>query len=133
MSVVLALEYCEQLAQLPLHRFDRLQTQRRAGNALEIAGLAVLVHLLTRALDRVLLRVQQMLYQENHLDLLALIHAVARAILGRIEKAELAFPVAQHMGLEVRDFADFSDGEVFLDRFGTHASCSARSSRDISS
>src|SRR5436305_1390004 len=93
----------------------------------------MLVDFLPRALDGVLLRVEQMLDEENELDLAPLIDAIAGAVLGRIEEAELTLPVAQHVRLEIRQLAHLADAEEFLDGFGGHASCSARSSRVISS
>src|ERR1051325_2276193 len=133
MSAVLALKNREQFLELAFQRFHRLETQRGAGDGLQVARFAMLVPFLACALDRVLLGVEQMLHQQNQLDLLALINAIPGSILRRIEKPELAFPVAQHVRLEIGDLTDLADGEVFLDWFRTHVSCSARSSRDISS
>src|SRR3954467_12913332 len=94
----------------------------------------MLIHFLTCTFDGVLLGVQQVLHEENQLDLPTLVDAVARSILGRAQKAELAFPVSQHVRLEIRELTDLADAEEFLDRFaGAHASRSARNSRDISS
>ena len=104
--------------------------------ALQVAALAMLVHLLPRAFDRVLLVVQQVLHEHDELDLAALIDAIARAILRRAQKAELALPVAQHVRLETGELADLADREEFLNRDRddwAHRSCSDRSSRAISS
>src|SRR5215208_3648817 len=122
-------EEAHELLQVVLERIEGLHGERRARRRLEIAAFAFLIHLLARALDGVLLRVQQMLDEQDELDLAALVYAVARAILGRVEKTELALPIPQHVRLEVGELADFTDAEEFLDGFGDHASCSARSSR----
>src|SRR5438128_7640378 len=93
----------------------------------------MLLHLLPRAFDRVLLAVQQVLHQQHQLDLLPLVHAISRPILGRIEKLELAFPIAKDVWLEVGDLTDLANRVELLNRFGcAHASCSARSPRALS-
>src|SRR5687768_8637531 len=94
----------------------------------------MLLHLRPRAVDRVLLRVQQVLHEQYELDLLPLVHAVARSILCRIEELELALPVTKHVRLQVRDLTDLANGEEFLYRLrSAHASCSARRPRSMSS
>src|SRR5438105_15873030 len=95
----------------------------------------MLVQLLPGAVDRVLLGVEQMLDEENQLDLLALIDPIPRSIFRRTEKAKLALPIAQHVRLETGELAHFADREELLNRIGSaaHTSCSARSSRAISS
>src|SRR5256712_9304399 len=55
--------------------------ERSARLRLQLARAAVLLDLLARALDRVLLRVQQVLDQHDQLDLAPPIHAGARAAL----------------------------------------------------
>src|SRR5438093_10690328 len=45
-----------------------------------------------------------------------LIHAIAGPVLGRIEKAELALPVAKHVRLQVGEVADLADREELLHR-----------------
>jgi hypothetical protein len=84
---------------------------------------------LARALDGVLLGVEQMLDELDQLDLATLIDAVAGSILRGIQEAELALPVAKDVRLELRELADLADAEELLHGFGGHASCSARSSR----
>src|SRR5687768_11122377 len=74
-----------------------------------------------------------MLHEQDELDLLALVNAIPRSILGGIQELELAFPIAQDMRLEIRDLTDLPDGKKLLDRLGAHSSCSARRSRAISS
>src|SRR5215203_5718319 len=126
-------EQAHQLLEVVLERVEGLHGEGGACGGLEIPALAMLVDLLARALDGVLLGVEQMLDEEDELDLPPLIHAVARSILGWIEKAELALPVAQHVRLEIGELADLADAEELLDGLGDHASCSARSSRFMSS
>ena len=111
-----------------------LGLERLAGRRAQLAGAPVLVDLLPRALDGVLLGVQQVLHQQDQLDFAALVDPVARAVLGRVEEAELALPVPQHVRLEVGELADLADGIKLLDRpGGGHRHCSALSSRSISS
>src|SRR4051812_8198377 len=74
-----------------------------------------------------------MFHEHDELDLATLVHAIPRSILGRIEKAELALPVAQHVRLEIGELTHFADAEELLNGLRAHASCSARSSRVISS
>src|SRR5436190_10413215 len=126
-------EQSYQLLQLVLQRIERLHGERRTCDRSQLSTLAMLVDFLTRALDGVLLGVQQMLDEVDQLDLAALVDAVAGAVLRRIEKAELALPVAQHVRLEVGQLTHLADAEELLDGFGGHASCSARSSRVMSS
>src|SRR6185312_267800 len=131
-----------------LHRLDGLQVEHRACRGSELALAAMLIHFLACAVDRVLLRIEEVLHEHDQLDFAALVHAVARAILGRAQEPELALPVAQHVRLEAGQLAHFADGEELLHRVaglavrgmvrGTrglwaHGSTSARSSRDISS
>src|SRR3989441_4487297 len=95
-----------------------LRGERPARLRLQLARAPVLLDLLACALDRVLLGVQQVLHQHDQLDLAPLIHTVARAVLRGVQEPELALPVAQHVRLEVRQLADLSDREEFLDRVG---------------
>src|SRR6266545_3649399 len=89
-----------------------------AEHGLELARATVLLDFLARALDRVFLRVQQVFHEHDQLDLAPLVHAIARAILGGIEKTELALPVAQHVRLQVGELADLADREELLDGLG---------------
>src|SRR5881296_373793 len=108
--------------------------ERSARLRLQLARASVLLDLLARALDRVLLGVQQVLDQHDQLDLAPLIHAVARAVLRRVQEPELTLPVAQDVRLEVRQLADLADREEFLHRIGcAHRQCSAFSSRSMRS
>src|SRR5204862_5629980 len=103
---------------------------------LELRRAAVLLELLPRAFDRVVLRVQQVFDEHDQLDLTPLVHTVARAVLGGVEKAELALPVAQHVGLEIGQLADFADREKLLNRLGRRSAAhrlSAFSSRSMRS
>src|SRR5438128_5318719 len=103
---------------------------------LELARPAILLDLLARPFDRVLLRVEEMLYEHDQLDLAPLVHSIARAVLGRIEKPELALPIAQHVGLQIGELAHLADREELLHGMGArdrHRHCSAFSSRSIRS
>src|SRR6476646_1553970 len=71
----------EQVSEIGLQRLQRLHGERAASDDLEIALLAVVIHLLPRALDRVLLVVQQVLHEHDQLHLAPLIDAIARAVL----------------------------------------------------
>src|SRR2546426_9230609 len=86
--------------------------ERSARLRLQLARAAVLLDLLARALDRVLLGVQQVLDQHDQLDLAPLIHAVARAVLRRVQEPELTLPVAQDVRLEVRQLADLKPHDL---------------------
>src|SRR2546423_11457816 len=85
--------------------FDGLGRERAARLRLELARAAILLDLLARALDGVLLRVEQVLDQHDQLDLAPLVHTVSGAILGGVQEAELAFPLAQHVRLEIAGLA----------------------------
>src|SRR6476469_1666793 len=121
----------EKVLEIRLQRLQRLHGERTARDDFEIALLAMVVHLLPRALDRVLLVVKQMLHEHDQLHLAPLIDAVARPVLGGAEKAELALPIPQHVRFESGQLADFPDGEKLLNGFRlggrTHRSCSDRS------
>ena len=115
-----------------LRRHLRLERLPRAGP--QLAGAAVLVDPLARAVDGELLGVEQVLHQHDQLHFPALVHPVARPVLGRVEEAELALPVAQHVRLEIGQRADLADRVELLDRLGSgHRHCSDLSSRVISS
>src|SRR5438034_10863544 len=132
-------ENAEDGLQLGAELLDGFGGQRTPRFGLELARAPVLVDFLARALDRVFLRVQQVFHEHDQLDLTPLVHAIARAILGGIEKTELTLPVAQHVGLQVGEVADFADREELLDGLGGCAahrpppSPSAFSSRSIRS
>src|SRR5437016_5844922 len=96
--------------------FDRLGRERAPCLRLELTRATILLDLLASALDGVLLRVEQVLDQHDQLDLAPLVHAVAGAVLGRVQEPELAFPVAQHVRLEIGELTHLADGEELLDR-----------------
>src|SRR5256885_11189106 len=103
---------------------------------LELARAAILLDLLAGALDGVLLGVEQVLDQHDQLDLAPLVHAVAGAILGGVEEAELTFPVAQHVRLEVGELTHLADRKELLDglrRAHRPPHCSGLRSRSIRS
>src|SRR5467141_322328 len=111
-------EDAEHRLELGAELLDGFGGQRTARFGLELAGATVLLDLLARAFDRVFLGVQQVLKKHDKLDLAPLVHAIARAVLGRIEEAELALPVAQHVRLQVGELADLTDREELLDWLG---------------
>src|SRR2546425_9430323 len=135
------LEQGEDRLQLQTEVLDRLGRQGAPRLRLQLARATVLLDFLARALDRVFLRVQEVLDQHDQLDLASLVHPVARPVLGRVEEAELTLPVAQHVGLQVGELADLADREELLDGiWDAHAPpppppphCSAFSSRSIRS
>src|SRR2546429_9140254 len=113
---------------------DGLGRERATCLGLELARAAILLDLLAGALDGVLLRVEQVLDQHDQLDLAPLVHAVAGAILGGVEEAELALPVAQHVRLEIGELAHLADRKELLDGLRrAHRHCSALRSRSIRS
>src|SRR5688500_9158217 len=73
-----------------------------------------------------------MLHVLDELDLLALVDAIPGPVLGRIEKAELALPIPEHVLLQPGQLADLANGEELLDGLIRHSSRSALSSRCIS-
>src|SRR5881394_4012001 len=130
------LEDAENGLQLGAQLLDRLGGEGASRFGLELPRAAVLLDLLPRAFDRVFLRVQQVFDEHDQLDLTPLVHTVARAVLGGVEKAELALPVAQHVGLEIGQLADFADREKLLDRLGRRSAAhrlSAFNSRSMRS
>src|SRR2546426_300532 len=115
---------------------DGFGGQRTPRFGLELAGAPILLDLLARAFDRVFLGVQQVLHEHDQLDLAPLVHAIARAVLGGIEEAELALPVAQHVRLQIGELADLADREELLNRLSRRSAAhrlSAFSSRSIRS
>src|SRR5437016_6506119 len=116
--------------------FDRLGRERAPCLRLELTRATILLDLLASALDGVLLRVEQVLDQHDQLDLAPLVHAVAGAVLGGVQKAELAFPVAQHVRLQIGELAHLADRKEFLDglrRAHPPPHCSGFKSRSIRS
>src|SRR5437660_4935762 len=95
--------------------FDRLGRERTPCLRLELTRATILLDLLASALDGVLFRVEQVLDQHDQLDLAPLVHAVAGAVHGGVQKAELAFPVAQHVRLQIGELAHLADRKEFLD------------------
>src|SRR6266849_1274833 len=113
---------------------DRLRRERAARLRLELARAPILLDLLARPLNRVFLRVQQVLHQHDQLDLAPLVHPVARPVLGGVQKAELALPVSQHMRLQVGQLTNLADREELLNGMrGAQRQCSGLSSRSIRS
>src|SRR3982074_1942142 len=104
-------EDAEHRLELGAELLDGFGGQRAPRFGLQLAGATILLDLLARALDRVFLGVQEMLHQHDELDLAPLVHAIARAVLGGIEEAELTLPIAQHVRLQVGELADLTDRE----------------------
>src|SRR5882724_10035509 len=76
-----------------------------------------------RALDRETLLVQQVANAEQQLDVAALVEALLRARLLRLEGPELGLPVAQHVGLDAHEtsrIADLEEGLVGNSRRDGH-------------
>src|SRR6187431_1052213 len=82
-------------AQVALHRFDGLRIQCRSRYGAKLAALAVIVDLLARAVDCVLLGIKQLLHVHDQLDLASLVNAISGAVLGRMQKLELALPITE--------------------------------------
>src|SRR6266850_3414776 len=128
------LEDGEDRFELSAKVLDRLGRERAARLRLELATTPILLDLLARALNRVFLRVQQMLHQHDQLDLAPLVHPVAGPVLGGVQEAELALPIPQHVRLQVGQLTHLPDREEFLNGMrGAHRQCSGLSSRSIRS
>src|SRR6266550_850097 len=126
------LENSEDRLELGTQILDRLGRERPARLRLELPAAPILLDLLARPLDRVFLGVEQVLDEHDQLDLAPLVHPVAGTVLGGIQEAELAFPVPQHVRLQVRKLTHFADREELLHRMGSaHRQCSGLSSRSI--
>src|SRR6267143_1522036 len=130
-------EDAEYRLQLGAQLLDRFGGERTPCLRLQLPRAPVLLDFLARALDRVFLRVQEVLHEHDQLDLAPLVHAVPRAVLGRIQKAELTLPVAQYMRLEIGELANLADREELLHGLRGSGSAahwlSAFSSRSIKS
>src|SRR5512143_800272 len=129
-----AVEQREHGFQLGAQVLDGLRRQRPPGLRLELSGASILLDLGPGSLDRVLLGVEQMLHQHDELDLAPLVHAIPRAVLGGIQEAKLALPVAQHVRLQIGELADFADRKELLHRMRrAHRHCSGLGARSIRS
>src|SRR5712664_2011074 len=133
-------EDAEHRLELGAELLDGFGGQRTPRFGLELARAAAWLDPPAGAFDRVFLGGQQVLYEHDQLDLAPLVHAIARAVLGGIEEAELALPVAQYVRLQVGELADFADREELLNWLGRRAAAhrpppspSALSSRSIRS
>src|SRR5467141_3477347 len=129
-------EDAEHRLELGAELLDGFGGQRATRFGLELAGATILLDLLARTFDRVFLGVQQVLHEHDQLDLATLVHAIARAVLGRIQEPELALPVAQHVRLQVGQLANLTDREELLHRLSGGAAAhrlSAFSSRSMRS
>lgn len=91
----------EEFGHIPFKTLERLDLERRSRRRSKRGAFPVFIELLSRAVDRVLLGVQQMLDEEDHFDLATRIDPVPAAILRWIQQFELALPVSQDMWLEI--------------------------------
>src|SRR6266571_1774104 len=103
------LEEGENRLQVGTQVFDRLRRERASCLGLELTRSPVLLDLLTRAIDRVLLGVQEVLHEHDQLDLAPLVDAIPGAVLRGIVEPELTLPVAQHVRLQVGELAHLAD------------------------
>src|SRR6059058_174910 len=108
------LEEGENRLQVGTQVFDRLRRERASRLGLELTRAPVLLDLLTRAIDRVLLGVQEVLHEHDQLDLAPLVDTIPGAVLRGIEEPELTLPVSQHVRLQVGELAHLADREEFL-------------------
>src|SRR3989442_11428415 len=83
------LEKGEDRLELHAQVLDRLGRQRAARLRLELPAPPILLDLLARALDRVFLRIEQVLHYHDQLDLAPLVHAVPCPHLDGVEQSEL--------------------------------------------
>src|SRR3989442_15605671 len=128
------LENSEDRLELGAQVLDRLGRERPARLRFELPAAPILLDLLARSLDRVFLRVEQVLHEHDQLDLAPLVHAVAGAVFGGVQEAKLAFPVPQHVRLEIGELTHFADRKELLHGMGgAHRQCSGLSSRSIKS
>src|SRR6266567_488172 len=104
----------ENRLQISTQVLDRLRRERASRLWLELTRSPVLLDLLTRAIDRVLLGVQEVLHEHDQLDLAPLVDAIPGAVLRGIEEPELTLPVSQHVRLQVGELAHLADREEFL-------------------
>src|SRR5437899_12150432 len=100
------LEEGENRLQVGTQVFDRLRRERASRLGLELTRSPVLLDLLTRAIDRVLLGVQQVLHEDDQLDLAPLVDTITGAVLRGIEEPEVTLPVSQHVRLQCGYVAD---------------------------
>src|SRR5256714_6791841 len=113
---------------------DGLGRERAARLRLQVPAAPILLDLLARPLDRVFLGVEQMLHQHDQCDRAPLIRPVAGPVLGGVQEAELALPVARHVRLQVGELTHLADREELLNGMGdAHRQCSGLSSRSIRS
>src|SRR5690606_20134665 len=104
------------MLEVGLHAGEELGGEHVLPLPVEAAVPPQLTEPLARALDRVLLLVEEVLHEEDELDLLRAVDPVARAVLRGTEHVELRLPVAEHVRLEAGEVADLSDRVVDLAR-----------------
>ena len=132
------IERANDALEIVLERIDGALFERCACRGLQRSILSILVHPSAGAFDGVLVHVQKLLHEHYQLHLAPLVHTVAGAVLRRMQKAELAFPVAKHMRLEIGEIAHVADRKELTDWYGghdfsLHSSRSGRGSRFIRS
>src|SRR5207245_10533003 len=117
------LEEGENRLQVSTQVFDRLRRERASRLGLELTRSPVLLDLLARAIDRVLLGVQEVLHEHDQLDLAPLVDTIPGAVLRGLEEPELTLPVSQHVRLQAGAQAPRPDPQDFLHGMrSTHAS-----------
>src|SRR5690606_16617428 len=78
-----------QALQVRLHARQEFWADHLLALVLQVPFLAQLEEALLRALDRVLLLVQEVLHEQDQLDLLGTVDPVARPVLRRVQQLEL--------------------------------------------
>jgi len=79
--------------------FTEMIVERCARDTSQLPALLVFVDLLARAVDSVLLGVEQLAHEHDQLDLTPLIYAITGPVLSRMQKSELTLPVSEHVWL----------------------------------
>src|SRR5690242_21855376 len=100
------------------------------GGSPELPRSTVLIDPLASSVDGELLGVQQMLDQHDQLHFPSLVHPVARPVLGRVQKAELTFPVSQDVRFEIGQSTHFADRIELLYRSWAGRCCHRHCSED---
>ena len=96
-------DHRDEILELRFERLERLHGQRATRDGAQVAALAMLVHLLTRALDRVLLIVEEVLHEHDQIDFAALIDAIVAD--WRLQESIVDGQLAAIERLRAKDFA----------------------------
>src|ERR1051325_1899992 len=108
------LEEGENRLQVGTQVLDRLRRERASRLGLELTRSPVLLDLLTRAVDRVLLGVQEVLHEHDQLDLASLVDTISGGVFRGIAEPELTLPLSQPVRLQGGDLAHCANREEFL-------------------